>query len=132
MLISLVEEMTTKWERQLEDDGEGAWNDDMLAKEGTAGENTALSFAIVPEMWTLLLWCFRELSSSAGRKRGSGRASNVGLCYMPIVTLVRLDAGRDLSTVRIVARDYATPCDPAPLEAQDSQTLRTGRVFSVC
>lgn len=38
MLVSLVEEMTCKWERQLEDVGEGRWNDDMLAKEGTEGE----------------------------------------------------------------------------------------------
>lgn len=38
MLVSLVEEMTCKWERQLEDVGEGRWDDDMLAKEGTEGE----------------------------------------------------------------------------------------------
>lgn len=38
MLIGLVEEMTCKWERQLEDSGEGKWTDDMLAKEGTDGE----------------------------------------------------------------------------------------------
>lgn len=49
MLISLVEEMTTKWERQLEDDGEGAWDDDLLAREGTPGEHTAWSFAVVVE-----------------------------------------------------------------------------------
>lgn len=38
MLVSLVEEMTCKWERQLEDAGEGKWTDDMLAREGTDGE----------------------------------------------------------------------------------------------
>lgn len=38
VLVSLVEEMTCKWERQLEEAGEGTWTDDMLAKEGTEGE----------------------------------------------------------------------------------------------
>ena len=39
MLVGLVEEMTCKWERQLEDGGgEGSWNDDMLAREGTEGK----------------------------------------------------------------------------------------------
>lgn len=42
MLISLVEEMTSKWERQLEDGGEGSWSDDMLAREGTEGETMAV------------------------------------------------------------------------------------------
>lgn len=42
MLISLVEEMTLKWERQLEEAGEGCWTDDMVAKEGTAGERKDL------------------------------------------------------------------------------------------
>lgn len=38
MLVGLVEEMTCKWERQLENDGEGRWTDDMLAREGTEGK----------------------------------------------------------------------------------------------
>lgn len=38
MLIDLVEDMTNKWERQLEDIGEAQWTDDMLAVEGTDGE----------------------------------------------------------------------------------------------
>ena len=37
MLVDLVEEMTCKWERQLEDLGESKWSDGMLAREGTAG-----------------------------------------------------------------------------------------------
>ncbi len=41
MLVSLVEEMACKWERQLEDVGEGSWSDDMLAREGTEGETAA-------------------------------------------------------------------------------------------
>ena len=43
MLVGLVEEMTCKWERQLEDVGEGRWNDGMLAKEGTEGEREGVS-----------------------------------------------------------------------------------------
>lgn len=46
MLISLVEEMTCKWERQLEDSGEGKWTDDMLAREGTDGERKQ-AFSII-------------------------------------------------------------------------------------
>ena len=38
MLVDLVEEMTAKWERQLEDLGESRWTDDMLAVDGTPGE----------------------------------------------------------------------------------------------
>lgn len=38
MLINLVEEMTCKWERQLEETGEGRWTDGMLGREGTSGE----------------------------------------------------------------------------------------------
>ncbi|CBJ29689.1 hypothetical protein Esi_0159_0009 [Ectocarpus siliculosus] len=38
MLVGLVEEMTHKWERQLDDGGEGGWDDDMLAREGTGGD----------------------------------------------------------------------------------------------
>lgn len=39
MLVGLVEEMTRKWERQLDDGGEGGWDDDMLAREGTEGDS---------------------------------------------------------------------------------------------
>lgn len=38
MLVGLVEEMTCKWERQLENVGEGRWTNDMLAREGTEGK----------------------------------------------------------------------------------------------
>lgn len=35
MLIGLVEEMTSKWERHLETFGEGSFTDEMLGREGT-------------------------------------------------------------------------------------------------
>lgn len=35
MLIGLVEEMTAKWERQLENFGEASFTDEMLGREGT-------------------------------------------------------------------------------------------------
>lgn len=51
MLVSLVEEMTCKWERQLEDVGEGSWDDDMLAKEGTDGEGGERSATTCPSTY---------------------------------------------------------------------------------
>ncbi|CAM9371192.1 unnamed protein product, partial [Laminaria digitata] len=46
MLVGLVEEMTCKWERQLENVGEGRWANDMLAREGTEATEAVRSAAL--------------------------------------------------------------------------------------
>eukprot|EP00904_Undaria_pinnatifida_P004683 jgi/Undpi1/14215/HiC_scaffold_9.g03864.m1 len=46
MLVGLVEEMTCKWERQLENVGEGQWTNDMLAREGTEAMEAVRSAAL--------------------------------------------------------------------------------------
>lgn len=40
MLIGLMEDMTSKWERQREEIGEGAFTDEMLGRPGTLGTQT--------------------------------------------------------------------------------------------
>ncbi|CAM9149602.1 unnamed protein product, partial [Sphacelaria rigidula] len=47
MLIGLVEEMTAKWERQLENFGEASFTDEMLGREGTKSAAAVRSPALV-------------------------------------------------------------------------------------
>lgn len=66
MLIDLVEEMTCKWERQLEDAGEGRWTSAMLGREGTEGERQIFRLLAVLNYCWSFCFLFRFFYRAAG------------------------------------------------------------------